>query len=239
VFKSRSTNKWKVAVSAPVFREKEFMGILALTVSLGDFEFFRSENSRQRNRFAVLVDGREGADTGTILQHPLFDELLAEYRSLPEVLFEPRYRVPRDLLTGEKREYDDPLGKFQGVGSDAQQLKQRELANAYERRWVAASSQVRSPARAGGNHESGLIVLVQSDYGGVVGPARHLGDQFIRNNMWMLAVVVVVSLSLWYIVVRMFREPRARLGRSISAAQGSTPLHGMSTLAAPTKQLGE
>ena len=227
VFKSTTTKKWKVAVSTPIYRESalptgepEFEGVLVLTMNLGDFEFFRTALSPSRDQFAVLVDGRQGDDTGTILQHPLFDELIAEGRPLEDFV-QQQYRVPVSELLASKGElYQDPV---------SQHPEGRKFAGT----WVAAASRVRSPVAATENADSGLVVLVQSDYQSVVGPARNLGNQFVRNSLWMLAVVVVVSLSLWYIVVRMFREPRAGLRRSLAAANESTPLHSMTTLQPP------
>ena len=228
VFKSTTSKRWKVAIATPIMRERfdgerEFEGVLVLTVNLGDFEFFRSGISGSHDQFAVLVDGREGEFTGTILQHPLFNELMEERRSLPEEFREPQYRVPARFLTGKTGGlYEDPLSRFD-----------HKLAEPYRRNWVAAASRVRSPVTASDDRGSGLVVLVQSDYQSVVEPARQLGDQFIRNNLSMLAVVIVVSLSLWYIVVRMFREPRAPLGRTISSAREPTPINSLTTIAAP------
>lgn len=227
VFKSTTTKKWKVAVSTPIYRESalaagepEFEGVLVLTINLGDFEFFRTAMSPSHDRFAVLVDGRQGDDTGTILQHPLFDELITKGQPLEEFV-QPQYRVPvADLLAGSGQLYEDPVSRH-------------EEGHEYARTWVAAASRVRSPVAATEKTDSGLVVLVQSDYQSVVGPARNLGNQFIRNSLWMLAVVVVVSLSLWYIVVRMFREPRAGLRRALAGPSESTPLHSMTTLQPP------
>jgi hypothetical protein len=75
-----------------------------------------------------------------------------------------------------------------------------------------------------------LLVVVQSKYQSVVRPARELGQQFIRNSFWMLTVMIAVSLSLWYIVVRLFREPRAGLNRPATPVPESTPLHKMTTV---------
>jgi hypothetical protein len=235
VFKSSTTKKWKVAVSTPFYREdperpgeQQFAGILVLTVNVGDFEFFRSTMSPKHDRFAVLVDGRAGEGAGTILQHPMFDDLLGKQQSLPDELVKPDYRVSTQVLsTGSQEEYYDPLGKFPD---------QHDIAKGYNRRWVAAASGVRSPAADNGTSDSGLVVLVQSDYQAVVKPARQLGGQFIRNSFWMLVVMVVVSLALWYIVVRLFREPRAGLPRASDGASASTPLHSMTTIAAQTRQ---
>ena len=207
-----------------------------LTINLGDFEFFRSSVSRNRDQFAVLVDGRDGDDTGTILQHPLFDELRQSGSKLANVFEQSKYRVPPNLIRGEGGMYDDPLGNYPGYGTEEQRAEQVRLARFYSKRWVAAAKPVRSPS-LDESTSSGLMALVQSDYDSVVGPARALGNQFIRNSLWMLAVVITVSLALWYIVVRMFREQRSGMHNKASPAADSTPLHGISTLAAPTKQL--
>jgi hypothetical protein len=86
------------------------------------------------------------------------------------------------------------------------------------------------------NSQSGLLVLVQSDYQSVVAPARELGNQFIRNNLWMLAVVITVSLSLWYIVVRLFRESHDPARPALQPAAESEPVHGLPTLPSPSKK---
>ena len=80
------------------------------------------------------------------------------------------------------------------------------------------------------------MVLVQSDYRSVVRPARELGEQFVKNSFWMLVVMVTVLLALWYIVVRMFREPRAGLNRPATPIPESTPLHAMTTVQAQRRE---
>ena len=78
VFQSQATTKqWIVAVSAPVFDDspqRKFLGVVAMTVEVGRFIQFPGDE----NQFAVLVDNREGEHKGVVLQHPLFDKLLAE-----------------------------------------------------------------------------------------------------------------------------------------------------------------
>jgi eukaryotic-like serine/threonine-protein kinase len=228
VFQSSSQKTWKVAISTPIFRDengkREFAGILVLTVDLGDFNFAVTANPQARDQFLVLAGSRPGADQGIILHHPLFLELAVRGKSVPQVLIGPEYRVPQRLLTGEgDPDYRDPLGQFQDEDG---------LAKKFDRRWLAASSHVLPPIGAGEHSESGLVVLVQSDYQSVVRPARELGQQFIRNSFWMFIVMLTVSLSLWYIVVRMFREPRAGLTRPLTPVPESTHYHGMSTVPA-------
>jgi hypothetical protein len=230
VFRSTTQKTWKLAISTPIYRVgngSTFEGILVLTVDLGDFEVSRTRLSAH-DQFLVLVDGRTGEDRGTVLHHPLFEQLAAKGQSVPEALLGTEYRVPESVLEGKgEAAYRDPLGSYADQGG---------LAKAYDRRWLAAASPVLPPIGAGENSESGLVVLVQSDYQSVVQPARQLGQQFMRNSFWMFVVMVTVSLALWYIVVRLFREPRAGLNRAATPVPESTPLHGLSTIAASRRE---
>ena len=79
VFQSDASGTWKVAISTPIMDGGRCLGIIALTVELGDLghgEDFANSGSR----FVTLVDGRSGAHRGQILHHPLFNEILAELR---------------------------------------------------------------------------------------------------------------------------------------------------------------
>jgi serine/threonine protein kinase len=243
VFQSSTQKTWKVAISTPIMRDvdgkQQFEGILVLTVKLGDFKISRSEQARSRDRFAVLVDGREGADRGTILQHPLYDELQAAKDGyIPQAFFDgPEYRVDPELLqAADGQVFEDPLGKYRAASSGKNEQTIEALARQYDRPWLAAAAPVLPPIGAGENINSGLVVLVQSDYQSAVLPSRQLGAQFVKNSFWMLVVMAAVSLGLWYIVVRTFREPRAASHRPAPAQPSATPLHGMTTIAASRKR---
>jgi eukaryotic-like serine/threonine-protein kinase len=60
-FQSKATNLWKVAVSAPIHHQGEFVGVIAVTVDIG--VFMRFDDSSQ-GFFAVLVDGRRAGARG-------------------------------------------------------------------------------------------------------------------------------------------------------------------------------
>lgn len=227
VFFSSSQKRWKIAISSPIIRERDgakiFEGILVLTVNLGDFEISQAAAAEEdHEQLLVLVDARLGLDHGAILHHPLFDKLTGSGKFLPSELLKPEYRVPEKLIHGEPlNDYRDPVGRFHD---------REGLAKPYDRRWLAASAPVLPPVGAGENSESGLVVLVQSDYQSVVRPARQLGHQFVRNMIWMFVVMSSVSLSLWYIAVRMVREPRAGLNRPATPVPPSTPAFDLTTM---------
>ncbi|MDX1945928.1 MAG: protein kinase [Pirellulaceae bacterium] len=239
-FRSTTQRTWKVAISTPIFREGTtgFEGVLVFTVNLGDFDMSQAATV-DRDRFSVLVDRRDGADQGTILQHPLFEELAEAGNSVPDFLLGQRYRVPQTVLDGQgDAEYRDPLANIQSPRqpgeTDAQygeRLALQALAEPFDRRWLASAVPVRPPIGASPETQAHLAVLVQSDQAAVVEPARQLGRQFIRNSLWMLVVMVSVSLALWYIVVRAFREPRAGGERSPTDPPSATPPHSASTIA--------
>jgi hypothetical protein len=228
VYFSVSQKEWKVAISTPIVRRDgdrmKFAGVLTLTVDLGDFQISGAQANADNNQFLVLVDARPGSDQGVVLYHPLFDQIAAGTRSFPGELLRPEFRVPFAVIKGKREtNYRDPLGSFHD--SDG-------LAEQYDRRWLAAAAPVLPPVEAGDNSESGLVVLVQSDYQVVVRPAQKLGQQFVRNSFWMFVVMLMVSASLWYVVVRVFREPRARLRRPATPVRPSTPVHDKTTAAA-------
>lgn len=227
VFRSTTQNTWKVAISTPIQRlagdDWQFAGILVLTVELGDFDISVAIDRPPGEQFLVLADARDGEERGTILHHPLFHDLARQGRTVPQVLLGPDFRVPEPLLAGQPQaDYRDPLARYTGDGG---------LAARYDRRWLAAAAPVLPPLGAGDHSASGLVVLVQSDYQAVVRPARELGSQFIRNSFGMVFVMVTISLSLWYVAVRMLHEGRARQPRPTTPLP-ATPSHGHSTLPA-------
>jgi hypothetical protein len=239
VFFSTTQKTWKLAISTPIYREHPhpdplpkgegkkshaFAGVLVLTVNLGDFQLAAEASKPGHEQFLVLVDARPGPDQGIILQHPLFEEMDALGSEVPAELLQAGYRIPKSVLRGQSlTNYHDPLGRF----------KDRDgLAQAYDKRWLVASAHVLPPVGAAEHSESGLVVLVQSDYQSVVRPARQLGQQFIRNSFWMFVVMMTAGASLWYIVVRMFREPTAGLQRPSTPVPQSTAMFEASTMTA-------
>lgn len=86
VFESRATGQPMVAFSVPIFDARpdgqSVVGVLAMTVHLGDFAELPPESAGSHNQFATLVDLRpdstieRSARAGSLLEHPELDKLL-------------------------------------------------------------------------------------------------------------------------------------------------------------------
>ncbi len=180
VFRSQASERWIVAVSTPVFEGEKFLGIVALTVEVGQFGELKEGN----DQFAVLVDLREGDNEGVILQHPLFDKLLTEEGSLPDRL--TACRLTADDLPNEPERmvhYRDPLGED-------------PAGAAYRGQWLARMEPVRL-----GDEETGWVVIVQEAYEDAIGSTlAQLQRDLVRYGMIALLVIMLVMLLLWRVV---------------------------------------
>jgi hypothetical protein len=220
-FQSEATRTWKVAISTPVRRGDETIGLVALTIELGNFMRFPSVSDTQ---FAVLVDAREGRNQGVILEHPLYVEVLAKTGALPSHFSD--YRV--DVGQWEHESvcpYIDPLGQ------DAQ-------GDAYHRKWIAAKADVQRVENGKENGDdqlenTGWVVLLQEDYLSAAQPVYLLGNRLVREGLTALAVIVAVIAMLWYWVIRTLKEPTQSSRRKVVLPSAPTPLHSRDTVELP------
>ncbi|HJN09026.1 MAG TPA: protein kinase [Pirellulaceae bacterium] len=234
-FRSTTTGLWKIAVSTPIFRdespESDVVGVLGMTVNLGDFAYFR--NTNLKDRFAVLIDGRRGPNQGVILQHPLFDIMGQDGKGPAEDHSATEFRVTEAQLEGLQPDsvYRDPLGE----------TSEGEL---YRGDWIASTANVSLPAENSSNE--GIVVLVQERKDKATAPVKELGGQLKREGLWALGGVIGVVIVLWYIALRMMVDPRSSVWRAAAngpAASGTTrhitnatPSHNLTTLPAPPRQ---
>jgi serine/threonine protein kinase len=220
-FLSTSTGTWKIAVSTPIYRSSapgaELCGVLAVTINLGDFAYFRS--NKGTDRFAVLIDGRPGPNFGVILQHPLLDQLNQDRPARKELggglVDEPveldhaaarehfsttRYRVTQEQLS---RVREDRTNRF------LDPLAKAPSGQWYAGEWIAALDWVRLPDEPDVDPE--MIVLVQERLAGATAPVILLGSRLKREGLWAMGGVIGVVCVLWYIVIRILGEgPPAR-----------------------------
>lgn len=221
VFQSSTSKKWKVAIATPLYQttgdDKRPVGVFVITMNLGDFEFFKSVQDEDRKRFAVLVDGR-GENAGVILQHPLFDEVIASGKTLPESFREERVKL-QDSGTLVSPIYVDPLA------SDP-------LGTAYQGTWLATSMPVRAidptAAESTSARNSGLVVLVQENYQAVIEPVQRLASRLVGMGALALVVLLLASSFVWLVVLRLLRPSKQMNSHSLSISAGATaPPHAV------------
>ena len=199
VFRSQANNHWIAAVSTPVWAEGpggpdqpgKFLGIVALTVRVN--RFFEKLKGTE-DQFPVLVDRRPGDHEGMILQHPLFDKLLATQERLPDRFQEDRYRLtPADLPTGANpkvmKNYRDPLAA-DPEGQD------------YDKHWLARIEPV-----VVRDQDVGWLVIVQQAYQSAIGATlAELRSKLVSYGLAALAMVVLVLVTLWALAFRLLGE---------------------------------
>ena len=195
VFQSTTTKRWKLAVSTPVYSGNpelnQIIGVMALTIDLGDFAFMRNEI--QQNQFAVFVDDRDGQRRGMILQHPIMDESAEAATRLGEQRIKLSSEQLDDLQNEAGRlNYSDPVMNIESGGE-------------YAGRWIAVPERVRLPApinSAQASEDSELIILVQERYEAATAPVRALATQLIVEAVSAILVVLVTLLIFWRTVAR-------------------------------------
>lgn len=227
VFQSEASGTWKVAVSTPISRMGEVIGVIALTVELGrlgaDEEFSAADG-----RFVTLVDGRQGAHRGQILQHPLFNEILDKQlaenpNKTPKLPDFSKYTVPIDALR-QSAEQGTPVRVYRDPLAESAQ------GQAYVGNWIVAHEPVRL-----GDFDTGLTVLVQEDYDRAAEPVTTLGRSVLRNGFIALLLILAGVLYLWYLVTRALGDPNEAMRRAGGASVRQSSLHSMETLELPDR----
>lgn len=192
VYRSRSTNRWVVAVSTPVFAhksdgERTFLGVVAMSFQIGQQFIQLPEGS---NQFAMLIDVREGERPGIVLQHPLFNELQAKSGILPERLEDYRILLPSLPPKEGDPDFVDPLAS----DPEGEKFRQRFLA-------ARAYVYVRDV-------EAGWVVIVEDSYDRNIGTTLdQLRSSFVRSGLVGLVAIALVIVGLWSLVIRTLDKP--------------------------------
>jgi hypothetical protein len=202
MFQSTSSNLWVIGISTPVYRGNEFLGVLALTVEVGQLADLRG--SGQNQKFAVLVDGRP-SNTGVIVQHELFTKLLEQNRGAFLRRFR-EYRVPIHDLPETEDDYRDPFA-------------QDPLGEGYDGRWLVA----KAPVNVRGD-DTGIFVIVQERYQEAIGEALSpLKEVAINRSLLGLTAMVVIVTGLWAYVLRSWNQSSATEEMRGDADKALTP----------------
>ncbi|MFO0871236.1 MAG: serine/threonine protein kinase [Pirellulales bacterium] len=171
--------------------DDRFLGVVSLMFELGQITELPGEESD--HVFATIIDTRPGRE-GTILQHPLYEQLLRDKdRRLPDRFQDRRVSLVGWQATPHPRVYTltnfrDPLGED-------------ELGAAFQQRWLAA----RSPITVRGR-DTGLWAVVQESYELAIGRELHR----LRDKIHFLVaatgvLVVALVLPVWALVHRALR----------------------------------
>lgn len=204
-FQSTATGLWKVAVSTPIYFDKDSGvpdALFVVTINLGDFELLQGE--RGANHVAVLVEARQGLEQGTILQHPLMDarrdagvKMVGEKHRISAEVFK------RLLVSDHDVDYQDPLAKT----SDGA---------VYAGDWIAAMQPVRLPVDEDELHlqdqRADLMVLVQYRLDKVLKPVEQMESELLIYGASVLGSILVVTFTLWWLVQRVGRSGTNKTG---------------------------
>lgn len=207
IFLSEANNKWKVAFSAPIRIAQTVVGIVSLTVALGDFIDFDNDP----NQYVMMVDGRTGDFTGTILEHPLLDHLEAQSGVIPKTLSEKRISFDHAFTSLTQDHFKDPMGD-EPEGID------------YRRTMIAASAPVvlkRKPVSTQmdtvfqpedndqgiGTIVTGLEVVAVEDFQSVIDPVKSLSQRLMNVLVIALVSLLGLTLTMWWLVTRTIKRP--------------------------------
>lgn len=203
IFSSEATETWKIAFSAPIFEEGEFLGIVAATVDMGDFIEFE----HREDLFVMLVDGREGPDLGTVVEHPLHEKWIRSSGRLPAEVRE--MKVPRAWFEGEVTRTDGRLAL----------LSERQGAN---QRWLVSRRDVLRH-RDALDHRSmsemiptGLYVFALEEVSRLQGPVNELTTQATTLGALTLVFATLLMIGTWLLLSRAVRESRSSIVESRS-----------------------
>lgn len=255
-FKSKTTNRNKIAVSTPIsvnrevkvkeekdtaekdtaekgvqessdakkVETEEVEGLLVLTINVGDFELLAEKEDKEasegtqnhKSRFAVLVDGHEGAQEGTLLQHPIFRKLVGESASLDEQgsQFQIDPEMLKTMKDGGTLDYVDPVSK-EPRGHD------------FGGKWIAAMQRVDISRRVSESRErTDLWVLVQERADSITAPVASMVTRLIREGVVALLALLAVVSMLWVVVLWVMRLPDSFMTAVRSRSGGGTEMTG-------------
>jgi eukaryotic-like serine/threonine-protein kinase len=201
---SNSSGLWVVSISTPVFKgempeQRQFLGVIGVSFELATNFINLQEEDRQ---FPLLVDEREGAHNGLILQHPLLQKLRKQSdEHLDRFINDEQYRLSPTVVSKLKEgvaDYRDPLG------ADAEGTDYRE-------RYLAAEAPIELLTGEGRNqHEapSGWVIVVQDPYKQAIGTTLHeLRASLLGSGLAALGIIGLVILGQWWSVMRMVESP--------------------------------
>lgn len=199
VFPSQATNRWIVAISSPVHGPQDrFLGVVALTIEVGQMAVLEGSDEDSDEQFAVLVDWREGEHKGQILQHPIFDwyaqrnagELPRSFADNIADFILHTDELPSADNLGRRINYIDPISRH-------------PAGETFSRRWLAEMDAV--TLRDG--RDTGWRVIVQQSYQSAIGGTL----TELQRGLWITGSAAVIAIgavitALWWFVIRVLKQ---------------------------------
>ncbi len=219
VFLSTATLTRKVAITTPIFQGTDVLGVVGMTVELGEFVRFPTS----ANQCAILVDAREGQE-GIVIEHSFFSELKRDNQPLPKL---EDFRVD---LKPFRQQGDtgvichDPFGEHPAGGE-------------YRGKWIANAASVKFERlqRNGqiSDYDAKLMMIVQQRTRKALAPVKRLSVRMFREGLAAVFGFLVVTAASWTVVVNMLKSSTAPgLYRALPPMDNST-VHSRETLELP------
>ena len=233
IFLSQATNTWKVAFSAPIIVNGATRGIVAVTVELGDFIDF----SNGRDQYVMLVDNRDGENSGVILEHPLLEELRGQGKPIPTRISQKKIQMPI-----AHNSFSDPFStEPEGAG-----YRRRALVSSapvsIERKPVSTQSQtgvIEGPIAIGEqvivSIDTGLDVLAVEDYQSVMDPVILLENRLLTLLLVALLILACVAFGMWWLVNRTLSNGAQSVIKMFGPSQNQSWLSDQETLPAKNR----
>jgi hypothetical protein len=206
---------------------QQVIGVLGISVELGNFAVLRPENAQGKDRFASLVDTRpDGAKqprAGLILEHASTGDEHEETGHYPQIYVDEDEL--KRLLELEKlliSAADKQSAEIQQLGS--QDNYHDPFDGKYAGRWLAAFR----PVLVHYPHpypqsevNTNWVVVIQERFNDAVHPVRLLGHRLLEWGLEGLGVVLAVVTALWLFVILIMNEmPLFRWGRRLRKRAG-------------------
>ena len=237
VFKSKQTNTWKVAFSAPIVADNQIIGIVAVTAELGDFVVFKAKDAR----YWMLVEGR---DNGVILGHPVYRDLKQQNIPVPQVLSEVEIDIDQARQSHDSRPFlpfEDPIGKL-GFGVDENgdsKYAQKSLVSVESVSMHPAMSPLarnNTKNETDGNQPA-FFVLVLHNQDDVFADVYALEKRLFKLAALASIAIASVLACMGYFVYRLLKSSKNRLTQSPINSKSAETFTGFPTIKQPDKAL--
>jgi hypothetical protein len=210
VFSSQADKAWKIAFSTPVRADGKIIGLVGLTVEMGNFVDFDAGASQ----YALMYDSRPGERQGIILEHPLLDRQREQAKVDDDVI---ECRIGKPPEAGVL--FNDPIG----TTAAGVEFRRPSLASEAKVEFTEVEVDATTGAHRGQLRDSGLRIVVLEDYASVIEPAHTLGQRLSRLGLFAALLLAVVALVMWLLVVRLMRQSSRQLARSFTSAGSTSP----------------